>query len=92
MERKKYFDATEHENIREILYASAEKYGERTAFILKHKENKDVKYENISYKRSKCTRNKILSTRVQRQKNSDSWKKQIWMGINTLSKPIRGNG
>lgn len=51
MERKKYFDATEHENIREILYASAEKYGERTAFILKHKENKDVKYENISYKR-----------------------------------------
>ncbi len=51
MERKKYFDATEHENIREILYASAEKYGEGTAFILKHKENKNVKYENVSYKR-----------------------------------------
>ena len=51
MERKKYFEATEHENIKEILYASAKKYGDNTAFILKHKENKDVKYENISYKR-----------------------------------------
>lgn len=51
MERKKYFEATEHENVKEILYASAKKYEDNTAFILKHKENKDVKYENISYKR-----------------------------------------
>lgn len=51
MERKRYFEATECENVREILYNSAKKYGDNTAFILKHKENNDVKYENVSYKR-----------------------------------------
>lgn len=51
MEREKYFEATEFENIKGILYNSAEKYGENTAFILKHKENKETRYENISYKR-----------------------------------------
>ena len=51
MERERYFEATEFENIKEIIYNSAEKYGENTAFILKHKNDKDVEYENISYKR-----------------------------------------
>lgn len=64
MERKKYFEATECENVREILHNSAKKYGENIAFIVKHKDNKDVKYENISYKRLleevNALRNKIL--------------------------------
>ena len=51
MERERYFEATEFENIKEIIYNSAEKYGENTAFILKHKNDKEVEYENISYKR-----------------------------------------
>ena len=51
MKRERYFEATEFENIKEILYHSSEKYGENTAFILKHKEDKKVEYENISYKR-----------------------------------------
>ena len=51
MERERYFEATEFENLKEIIYNSAEKYGENTAFILKHKNDKEVEYENISYKR-----------------------------------------
>ena len=41
MKKERYFEATEFENIKEIIYNSAEKYGENTAFILKHK--KDIK-------------------------------------------------
>lgn len=51
MKRERYFEATEFENIKEIMYHSAEKYGENIAFILKHKKDKKVEYENISYKR-----------------------------------------
>lgn len=51
MKRERYFEATEFENIKEIVYNSAEKYGENTAFIIKHKEEKNITYENISYKR-----------------------------------------
>ena len=35
MKKERYFEATEFENIKEIIYNSAEKYGENTAFILK---------------------------------------------------------
>ncbi len=52
MSRERYFEATEFQNIKEILYNSVEKYGENTAFIIKHKENeKKVTYENITYKK-----------------------------------------
>ena len=50
MKRERYFEATEFENIKEIIYNSAEKYAENTAFIIKHKNGKDVTYENKSYK------------------------------------------
>ena len=53
MKKERYFEATEFENIKEIIYNSAEKYGENTAFILKHKKDKEVEYENISYKRDR---------------------------------------
>ena len=52
MSRERYFEATEFQNIKEILYNSVEKYGEHTAFIIKHKENENkVTYENITYKK-----------------------------------------
>ena len=49
MERERYFDATEFTNIKEILYNSVKLYGEKTAFILKHKEGKNIRYENKSF-------------------------------------------
>lgn len=51
MEREKYFEATEFENIKELIYDAVEKYKEKTAFIIKHKNDKEVSYENISYAR-----------------------------------------
>ena len=59
MKKERYFEATEFENIKEIIYNSAEKYGENTAFILKHKKDKEVEYENISYKRLLNQRNQL---------------------------------
>ena len=50
MKKEKYLEAVEYRDIKDILYNSVEKYGENTAYILKHKE-KEVTYENISYKR-----------------------------------------
>ncbi|MCI8637072.1 MAG: AMP-binding protein [Clostridia bacterium] len=49
MEREKYFEATEFDNIKELIKESVKKYKEKTAFIIKHKEQKEVSYENISY-------------------------------------------
>lgn len=51
MENKKIFDAKEFKNIKEIIYESAKKYSEKTAYVIKHQENKKITYENISYKR-----------------------------------------
>ena len=45
MENKKIFDVKEFQNIKEIIYESAEKYSEKVAFVIKHQENKN--YENI---------------------------------------------
>ena len=49
MGREKYFEATEFDNIKELIYDVAKKYNEKTAFVIKHKKDKDVSYENISY-------------------------------------------
>ncbi len=52
MEREKYFEATEFENIKELIKDAVKKYNEKTAFVIKHKnEKKEVTYENISYTR-----------------------------------------
>lgn len=51
MKRKRYFDVKEFENIREIIYNSVKEYGNKTAFIIKKKINKNISYENISYKK-----------------------------------------
>lgn len=51
MEREKYFEATEFENVKELMYNSVWKYNEKTAFVIKHKKRKEISYENISYTR-----------------------------------------
>ncbi len=51
MSRERYFDATEFDNIKEIIYNSAKVYKDNTAFVIKHKNGKEVEYENVSYKR-----------------------------------------
>lgn len=51
MGREKYFEATEFENVKELIYDAVSKYQEKTAFVIKHKKDKDVSYENISYTR-----------------------------------------
>ncbi len=51
MERERYFDATEFENVKELMYDAVKKYDEKIAFIIKHKKEKEVEYENITYKK-----------------------------------------
>ena len=49
MSQEKYFEATEFENIKELIYDAVQKYNNETAFIIKHKSEKEVTYENITY-------------------------------------------
>ena len=48
MEKRR--DVKEFNNIKEIIYNSAEVYADKTALIVKHQEGKNKTYENISYK------------------------------------------
>lgn len=48
---EKIFEATEFKNIKEILYHSAQVYAKNIAFTIKHKEEKKVSYEDVTYKR-----------------------------------------
>lgn len=43
-------DVKEFNNIKELIYNSAEKYKENIAFVIKHQEGKKITYENITYK------------------------------------------
>ncbi|MGN1311237.1 MAG: AMP-dependent synthetase/ligase [Clostridia bacterium] len=51
MKDVKIFKATEFKNIKEIIYNSVKLYGEKAAYVIKHKEKKEVVYENITYKK-----------------------------------------
>ena len=51
MERERYFNAIEFKDIKGIIYNSAKQFATNTAFILKHKKDKEVTYENITYKK-----------------------------------------
>lgn len=51
MKNEKIFNVKEFNNIKEIVYNSAEKYSKNIAFVIKHKDGKDINYENITYKR-----------------------------------------
>lgn len=45
------YEATEFNNIKEIIYNSAKKFSNQIAFVIKHQENKKQAYENITYKK-----------------------------------------
>ena len=49
MGKVKELEATEFNNLKEIIYNSSKKYNEKTAFVIKNKIGKEVKYTNISY-------------------------------------------
>ena len=49
MKKNNKFEADEFNNIKEIIYNSAKKFNEKTAFIIKNKNGKEVNYTNISY-------------------------------------------
>ena len=51
MKNDNYFNPTEFKDIKEIIYNSAYKFNEKTAFVIKHKQGKEINYENISYRR-----------------------------------------
>ncbi len=51
MKNLKIFEATEFQNIKEIIYHSAKIYAEKIAFVIKHKEKDKTTYENITYKK-----------------------------------------
>ena len=44
-------DAKEFKDVKEIIYNSAEKFGDKNAFLIKHKEDKQITYESITYKK-----------------------------------------
>ena len=48
---EKYFESVNCKNIKEILYNSANVYGTKAAFILKHKNGEKTTYEEITYKK-----------------------------------------
>lgn len=45
------YAAKEFNNIKEIIYNSAEKFSNQIAFVIKHQANKKITYENITYKK-----------------------------------------
>ena len=51
MEKERYFKAIEFKDIKGIIYNSAREYAQNIAFIIKHKKDKEVTYENITYKK-----------------------------------------
>ena len=44
------FKATEYKDMKELLYGSAEKFGDKTAFTIKKQDGKEIEYDNKSYK------------------------------------------
>ncbi len=51
MGKDKIFEAKEFKNLKEIIYNSAKIYSDKIAFVIKHQEDKNVTYENITYKK-----------------------------------------
>ncbi len=50
MKNKIIFKVKEFNNIKEIIYNSADVYSENIAFVIKNKDGKNISYTNITYK------------------------------------------
>ncbi len=55
----KIFNPKEYNNIKEIIYNSVNVYGDNIAFVVKHKNDDKIEYENITYKKMLEDINKI---------------------------------
>lgn len=51
MKKERYFNAIEFKDIKGIIYNSAKQYAQNIAFTIKHKNDKEVTYENITFKK-----------------------------------------
>lgn len=47
------YKGVHHKDIRELINYAADNYGDKDAFIIKHKDKKEISYEHISYNRFK---------------------------------------
>ena len=50
MEKNNFKSAARFDNVKKIIYNSAKIYADSTAFVIKHKNGKNISYENKSYK------------------------------------------
>ena len=48
---RKIFEAQDFKNVKEIIYNSAKVFKDQIAFVIKHKKEEIVEYENITYKK-----------------------------------------
>lgn len=51
MKKERYFNAIEFKDIKGIIYNSAKQYAQNIAFVIKHKKDDEVTYENITFKK-----------------------------------------
>ena len=52
MKTERIFKVPQPNNMRDVIYRAAEKFADNIAFVIKHQnENKEVTYENITYKK-----------------------------------------
>ncbi len=51
MKKARIYDVKEFKTIKEIIEYSGKEFAERDAFVIKHKNGKDVTYENVTYER-----------------------------------------
>ena len=51
MKSERYFKAIEFKDIKGIIYNSAKEYAQNIAFTIKHKNDKEITYENITFKK-----------------------------------------
>ncbi len=50
MDKAGRLEAIECNNVKELIVRAAEQFSDNTAFVIKHKNEKDVEYQNITYK------------------------------------------
>ena len=91
---EKIFDATEFNNIKEIIYNSAKKYKDNLAFVIKHKEEKNTIYENVTYKRLLEDVNKLgtalYSLRLKAKRNAIIGKNRYEWVVSYLASLLGG--
>lgn len=51
MKNKILYETREFRNLKEMIDYACKEFSKNIAFVIKHKDGKDVKYENITYER-----------------------------------------